>query len=125
MDLVYPVHHNAITAPNRRQSAAIIVWPRACGQRGPFLLPPSPFPLPAAIMVRGAMTPHPAAAAPTVQAPSFSSAVPGGGERLALDGLTLAVPSGAVFGLLGPNGSGKSTLLSLIAGLRQPPAGEG
>ncbi len=51
------------------------------------------------------------------------------GERLALDGLTLDgltldVPAGAVFGLLGPNGSGKSTLLSLLAGLRQPSAGE-
>jgi ABC-2 type transport system ATP-binding protein len=45
-------------------------------------------------------------------------------ERRALDGLTLEVPSGAVFGLLGPNGSGKSTLLSLLAGLRRPSAGE-
>jgi ABC-2 type transport system ATP-binding protein len=34
------------------------------------------------------------------------------------------VASGAVYGLLGPNGSGKSTLLSLLAGLRQPAAGE-
>jgi ABC-type multidrug transport system ATPase subunit len=58
-----------------------------------------------------------------VQDLSFSYAAPGGEERLALDGLTLEVPSGAVFGLLGPNGSGKSTLLSLLAGLRQPSAG--
>jgi ABC-2 type transport system ATP-binding protein len=46
------------------------------------------------------------------------------GERQALDGLTLAVPAGSVFGLLGPNGSGKSTLLSLLAGLREPASGE-
>jgi ABC-2 type transport system ATP-binding protein len=44
-------------------------------------------------------------------------------DRLALDGLSLTVPSGTIFGLLGPNGSGKSTLLSLIAGLRTPAAG--
>jgi ABC-2 type transport system ATP-binding protein len=45
-------------------------------------------------------------------------------ERLALDDLTLEIPSGVVFGLLGPNGSGKSTLLSLLAGLRRPSAGD-
>jgi len=45
------------------------------------------------------------------------------GERPALDGLSLQVPTGAIFGLLGPNGSGKSTLLSLLVGLRQPQSG--
>ncbi|MCH7511739.1 MAG: ATP-binding cassette domain-containing protein [Chloroflexi bacterium] len=59
-----------------------------------------------------------------VQGLSFAYAMPDGEQRLALDGLTLDVPSGAVFGLLGPNGSGKSTLLSLLVGLRQPSAGE-
>ncbi len=54
-----------------------------------------------------------------VQGLSFAYA-----ERLALDGLALQVPSGAVFGLLGPNGSGKSTLLSLLAGLQEPSAGD-
>jgi ABC-2 type transport system ATP-binding protein len=44
-------------------------------------------------------------------------------DRPALDGLSLSVPRGSVFGLLGPNGSGKSTLLSLLAGLRAPGAG--
>ncbi|MFQ6020242.1 MAG: ATP-binding cassette domain-containing protein [Dehalococcoidia bacterium] len=38
--------------------------------------------------------------------------------RPALDGVSLAVPGGASFGLLGPNGSGKSTLLSLLAGIQ-------
>lgn len=45
------------------------------------------------------------------------------GERRALEGLTLSIPVGAIFGLLGPNGSGKSTLLSLVAGLRVPDTG--
>ena len=35
----------------------------------------------------------------------------------ALDGLSLSVPQGCVYGLLGPNGAGKSTLLRIIAGL--------
>lgn len=46
------------------------------------------------------------------------------GDRRALDGLSLSVPSGAIFGLLGPNGSGKSTLLSLLIGRREPAGGE-
>jgi ABC-2 type transport system ATP-binding protein len=32
-----------------------------------------------------------------------------------LDGLSLEIPSGGVFGLLGPNGAGKSTTLKLAA----------
>jgi ABC-type multidrug transport system ATPase subunit len=44
-------------------------------------------------------------------------------DRTAVDGLSLRVPRGAVYGLLGPNGSGKSTLLSLLIGLRVPHAG--
>ena len=39
-----------------------------------------------------------------------------GGKR-ALDGVTLNVPRGAIFGLLGPNGAGKSTLINILAGL--------
>ncbi len=46
------------------------------------------------------------------------------GERRALDGLSLAVPAGAIFGLLGPNGSGKSTLLSVLIGRRIAESGE-
>lgn len=46
------------------------------------------------------------------------------GTRRALDGLTLDVPSGSVFGLLGPNGSGKSTFISILAAMEVPPEGE-
>lgn len=45
------------------------------------------------------------------------------GERRALDGLSLDVPAGGVFGLLGPNGSGKSTFISLVAAMEEPPEG--
>ena len=39
------------------------------------------------------------------------------GRSWALRGLDLAIPAGAVVGLVGPNGAGKSTLLHLVAGL--------
>jgi ABC-2 type transport system ATP-binding protein len=39
-----------------------------------------------------------------------------GGKR-ALDGITLDVTRGGIFGLLGPNGAGKSTLINILAGL--------
>jgi len=41
-----------------------------------------------------------------------------GGVR-ALDGLTLRVPAGTVYGLLGPNGSGKTTAIRVLLGLSQ------
>ncbi len=43
--------------------------------------------------------------------------------RRALDGLTLAVEPGEIFGFLGPNGAGKSTTLKLLMGLIFPTAG--
>jgi ABC-2 type transport system ATP-binding protein len=39
-----------------------------------------------------------------------------GGKR-ALEGITLDVPRGGIFGLLGPNGAGKSTLINILGGL--------
>lgn len=40
------------------------------------------------------------------------------GKTLALDGITLEIPTGRMVGLIGPDGVGKSSLLSLIAGAR-------
>ncbi len=41
------------------------------------------------------------------------------GKMVALDGITLELPSGRMVGLIGPDGVGKSTLLSLMAGARK------
>ncbi len=41
----------------------------------------------------------------------------------ALDGLTMRVPRGAIYGLVGRNGAGKTTLIRLICGLQRPSAG--
>jgi ABC-2 type transport system ATP-binding protein len=46
------------------------------------------------------------------------------GDVQALDGLTLAVESGSVFGFLGPNGAGKTTTIRILSGLARPSAGK-
>ncbi len=43
----------------------------------------------------------------------------------ALDGLTMTVPKGAVYGLVGPNGAGKSTIIRHLAGIYRQDSGEG
>lgn len=45
------------------------------------------------------------------------------GKIVAVDGLSLTVPRGHVFGLLGPNGSGKTTTMGMLLGLTRPTAG--
>jgi len=48
-----------------------------------------------------------------------------GGQTLrAVDGLSLTVPAGKVYGLLGPNGAGKTTTLRMILGLLAPTSGD-
>jgi ABC-2 type transport system ATP-binding protein len=45
------------------------------------------------------------------------------GKRTAVDGLTLSVEAGEVFGLLGPNGAGKSTTIKMLTTLLPPTSG--
>lgn len=46
------------------------------------------------------------------------------GKFKALDGLTMNVPKGAIYGIVGRNGAGKTTLIRLICGLQEPTEGE-
>lgn len=46
------------------------------------------------------------------------------GDRMALDGLTLEVADGEVFGLLGHNGAGKTTTVNLLTTLMKPTSGD-
>ena len=45
------------------------------------------------------------------------------GAVRALDGLSLSIPKGGVYGVLGPNGAGKSTLFRILLGLIRPTDG--
>lgn len=45
------------------------------------------------------------------------------GEIIAVNGLTLDIPEGTIFGLLGPNGAGKSTTTRLLCTLLKPSRG--
>jgi linearmycin/streptolysin S transport system ATP-binding protein len=45
------------------------------------------------------------------------------GATLAVDGVSLEIRGGEIFGLLGPNGAGKSTTIGMLAGLLLPDAG--
>jgi len=45
-------------------------------------------------------------------------------EKRAVDGLSLEVPRGSIFGLLGPNGAGKTTTLRMLLGIIEPSSGE-
>lgn len=46
------------------------------------------------------------------------------GEKIAVDAVSLTVPTGSVLALVGPSGCGKSTLLRAVAGLVQPQRGQ-
>ncbi len=46
------------------------------------------------------------------------------GKITALAGLTMSIPTGAVFGFLGPNGAGKTTAVKLLLGLARATSGE-
>jgi ABC-2 type transport system ATP-binding protein len=46
------------------------------------------------------------------------------GDHVAVDGLSLRVPEGSLYGFIGPNGSGKSTTLRMIMHILLPDRGE-
>jgi ABC-2 type transport system ATP-binding protein len=45
------------------------------------------------------------------------------GETRAVDGVSLRVPTGSIYGLLGPNGAGKTTILRILLGIIDPSSG--
>jgi sodium transport system ATP-binding protein len=45
------------------------------------------------------------------------------GQTVAVDGLSLSVSAGEIYGLLGPNGAGKTTTLRVLAGILSPSSG--
>jgi len=45
------------------------------------------------------------------------------GDLVAVNGISLSVEKGALYGLLGPNGSGKSTMIKMLTGQIRPTAG--
>ncbi len=55
---------------------------------------------------------------------TFKDVVKRYGTTVAVDGLSLEIVRGEIFGLLGPNGAGKSTTVHLAVGLIAPDAGQ-
>src|SRR5688572_32551774 len=47
------------------------------------------------------------------------------GDKIAVNGVSLTLEKGAIYGFLGPNGSGKTTTIRMICGLLTPDAGSG
>ncbi len=45
------------------------------------------------------------------------------GDKRAVDGVSLSVPVGAIYGILGPNGAGKTTTLRMLLGIIDPSSG--
>lgn len=46
------------------------------------------------------------------------------GDNKAVDGVTLKVPTGMIYGVLGPNGAGKTTVINMLATLLRPDGGK-
>jgi ABC-2 type transport system ATP-binding protein len=46
------------------------------------------------------------------------------GDKRAVNGVSIAVPKGLIYGVLGPNGAGKTTTLRMLLGIIEPDGGE-
>ena len=46
------------------------------------------------------------------------------GQTRAVDGVSLSVPTGSIYGMLGPNGAGKTTTLRMLLGIIDPSSGK-
>ena len=64
-----------------------------------------------------------AAHSPAACAVSISGLHKRFGKFTAVDGLSLEVPAGSVYGLIGPNGAGKTTTFAVVASLLTPSSG--
>ncbi|WP_294133301.1 ABC transporter ATP-binding protein [Sphingobium sp.] len=53
--------------------------------------------------------------APAIEITNLTKVYKGG--KRALDGISLSIPRGQIYGLLGPNGAGKSTTINILAGM--------
>jgi ABC-2 type transport system ATP-binding protein len=69
---------------------------------------------------REAVTTDPSDIGPAVETTALTKRF---GDRVAVDGIDLRVPRGAVYGFLGPNGSGKTTTIRMLLGLVEPTSG--
>ena len=65
-------------------------------------------------------SPTPAGAQPIIEISNLTCTF---GTKVALDNISLAVPTGGVFGLVGENGAGKTTLIKHITGLLEAETG--
>jgi ABC-2 type transport system ATP-binding protein len=72
------------------------------------------------------MSARPAGREPTTMQPSLEilDVRKTFGDFVAVDGVSMAVPPGTVFGLLGPNGAGKTTTLRMVLDIIAPDSGE-
>ncbi len=75
----------------------------------------------------GPPQPGPAASGPPAHPTAPALAIRGlwktFGQKVAVAGIDLDVPTGSCFGLVGPNGAGKTTTLSMASGLLRPDGG--
>ncbi|KUM41761.1 ABC transporter ATP-binding protein [Arthrobacter sp. EpRS71] len=68
-------------------------------------------------------TPHESLGGAPLAALSIRGLAKRFGEKIAVDGVSLEVPSGSFYGMVGPNGAGKTTTLSMATGLLRPDFG--